>query len=486
MQLLLKNTATNVVLIRGDENSSGVPSAGGKWATSTFDYADLTRYLLVVVGLATPESPEEVALYDRLAAKARDRQPITIREIQPLCRQESLVALPFDESVGTAMEILGSGVHRVLVTSPLGEVVGLLSQARLVEFFWNEGGAFEGVEPLWPMILRDLDVGSKEIMAVRDDKPLADALTFMARESLTSVAVVDSGNNVVGNISTTDVRLLTSSASLPLLQMSCMHFVSVALSERGVEKGRDPFPVFHVYPTSTLAHTVAKLVATRAHRVWVVENSQNHSPGPSVPGTPKLAPAASPSASSTHLAVSSPTPVASLSAATSHTSLLSTLVNPPTSPPQSPLPPATVALAPPSTASMPVPVRAPSPTPPALSHQTGPQSPGLPSIPSSASAAPSTPPIAPGTSALSTSVLTSDLPGARLSGRLLGVVSLTDALNLFARSAGLRPANPGEMRARRRRSSSMSVRPSLEGLLGGRSERSSFDGSAVPSTQPRR
>jgi hypothetical protein len=55
------------------------------------------------------------------------------------------------------------------------------------------------------------------------------------------------------------------------------------------------------------------------------------------------------------------------------------------------------------------------------------------------------------------------MPGAHVSGRLTGVVSLTDILNLFAKSSGLHPADPDAQRARRRRSSSSSVRPSLDG-----------------------
>lgn len=87
------------------------------------------------------------------------------------------------------------------------------------------------------------------------DSPLADALSLMNDEGLSSVAVVDNSRNVVGNISTVDVRLLTDAASLPLLQNTCMHFISVILNERGVEKGKDSFPVFYVNPYSTLAHT---------------------------------------------------------------------------------------------------------------------------------------------------------------------------------------------------------------------------------------
>lgn len=192
----------------------------------------------------------------------------------------------------------------------------------------------------------------------------------MQNEGLSSIAVVDNGHNVTGNISTVDVKHLTTSSSAPLLQGSCMHFISVILSERGVEEGRDPFPVFHVSPQSTLAHVVAKLMATRSHRMWVVEGA---SPAPSAPATPQLAP-----------------------------TVLSSSV------PQSPLP-----IGPPAHASV--------------------------SVPASA------------------------LPGAHLSGRLTGVVSLTDVLNIFARSSGLRPLDPSEQRARRRRSSSSSLRPSLDG-----------------------
>jgi len=191
---------------------------------------------------------------------------------------------------------------------------------------------------------------------------------LMNNEGLTSVAVIDNGNNVVGNISTVDVKHLTSAANAPLLQSSCMHFISVILNERGIEKGRDTFPVFHVTPHQTLAHTVAKLVATQSHRMWVVESA---SPSPSTPATPALA--------------------------------STVLVPGPGSAPQSPAPGATFG-----------------------------------SVPASA------------------------MPGAHLSGRLSGVISLTDILNMFAKQSGLHPSDPGEQRARRRRSSSSSVRPSID------------------------
>ncbi|KAG9912445.1 hypothetical protein KCU94_g62, partial [Aureobasidium melanogenum] len=98
-------------------------------------------------------------------------------------------------------------------------------------------------------------------------------------------------------------KLLTNTSALPLLDSSCIHFITVILSERGMNDGKDSYPVFHVNPTSTFAHTVAKLVATRSHRMWMVDAP---SPSSSIPASPHLGPS-----------VTAPPPV--LSQLSSHT-----------------------------------------------------------------------------------------------------------------------------------------------------------------------
>ncbi|KAI5460273.1 hypothetical protein BGZ63DRAFT_404752 [Mariannaea sp. PMI_226] len=375
--MLLLKSSTNVVLVRENTDT--------QVAVSTFDFTDLNVYLLVVVGLAKPDE-DQIEVFNEILAKARQGSQIPLREVFPLFRKDPVVHLSATEDLAQAIQVLGSGIHRLVVTSPSGDAIGIASQLRLVEFFWNEGVNFPIIDRLYPVLLRDLGIGTKQIVSVNSDAPLSDALTLMHNEGLTSVAVVDNGLNVVGNISTKDVRHLTSSSNAHLLSDSCMHFISVILNERGVEKGRDVFPVFYVNPYSTLAHTVAKLVATRSHRMWIVESA---SPSPSAPATPLMGPQGFVTA-----------------------------------------PPAQPSLPSAGSASGAAPVAPPSPL-------------TLPAIPVS-------------------TVPASAMAGARLSGRLSGVVSLTDILNMFARSTGLNPADPGEQRARRRRSSSSSVRPSLD------------------------
>lgn len=388
---LLRNSPTNAVLLR--------ETAGSQQAISTFDYSDLNAYLLVVVGLAKADD-ENVSLYAEISKRAEDQTPISLREIRPLFKKSELVTLSADSTLDKAMEAFGGGIHRILITNSDGDVVGVLSQLRLLEFFWNEAVNFPVIDRLYGSLLKDLQIGTHQIIAINADFPLNEALMLMHNEGLTSVAVVDQGLNVVGNISTADLRLLTNASSLPLLKSSCMHFISVILTERGVEHGRDSFPVFYVNPYSTLAHTVAKLVATRSHRMWVVESA---SPSPSAPATPLLQP----------------------------TSLSVTAASAP--------PPSSVTgVGPTGTPSSQATVLIPSPA-------------GASSTPQSPLPGQSFSPVA-----------AAALPGSHVSGRLTGVVSLTDILNLFAKSSGLRPSDPSEQRARRRRSSSASVRPSLD------------------------
>lgn len=133
---------------------------------STFDYSDLNAYVLIVVGLGQP--PEDlVTLYDDIAKRAQARDSIPLRDIQPICRKETLVTLQGDEDLIRAVELFGSGIHRILVTNFQGEVVGILSQIKLLEFFWNEGVNFPVIDDLYPKFMKELGIGTQQIIAVK-------------------------------------------------------------------------------------------------------------------------------------------------------------------------------------------------------------------------------------------------------------------------------------------------------------------------------
>lgn len=160
LQTLIKDNPENVVLVRGSEANQLEPTI------STFDFNDLNAYLLVVVGLAKPDE-DSIALYDRIASMAREGAIIPLRDIQPICRKQSLMTLSSTDKLGRAIEILGSGVHRVLVSDSSGSIVGILSQLKLTEFFWSEGAHFPTIDRLYTTNIRELGIASKQVLAVK-------------------------------------------------------------------------------------------------------------------------------------------------------------------------------------------------------------------------------------------------------------------------------------------------------------------------------
>lgn len=120
----------------------------------------------MVVGLAMPEE-DQIEVTNNIVEKAKKGESIILREIQSLLRKEALISLSATSNLAQAMEILGSGVHRLLVTNQAAHVVGIMSQLRLVEFFWNEGINFPTIDQLYPLILRDLNIGTKQTISVK-------------------------------------------------------------------------------------------------------------------------------------------------------------------------------------------------------------------------------------------------------------------------------------------------------------------------------
>lgn len=158
-KLLVSSGPPNVVLIRSSPNS--------RTAIGTYDYDDLNAYLLLVVGLAKPDE-EHYQSFNQLAQKGREGKPIPLRDIKDLGRKEPLVKLPHTANLTQAVEVFGSGIHRIVVTKEYnGDVVGVLTQLRLLRFFYENRSGFPPIEHLYGCTLKDLNIGSHTVIAIK-------------------------------------------------------------------------------------------------------------------------------------------------------------------------------------------------------------------------------------------------------------------------------------------------------------------------------
>lgn len=159
LQRLISHGAPNVVLLRENPQSQA--------AVGTFDYNDLNAYLLLVVGLAQPDE-EHTESFNELARRGREGKPIPLKDVKDLGRKEPLVTLPDTADLTKAVEVFGSGIHRVIVVKEgTSDVVGILTQLRLVRFFWESRSTFSALERLYQQCLKDLNIGSKSVFAIK-------------------------------------------------------------------------------------------------------------------------------------------------------------------------------------------------------------------------------------------------------------------------------------------------------------------------------
>jgi hypothetical protein len=158
-QLLISSGSPNVVLLRDSPNS--------KVATGTFDYSDLNAYLLLVVGLAQPDE-HQLSRFKELAQKGREGKEIPMKDVKDLGRKEPLIFLGQTQPLAKAVEIFGSGIHRIVIVEEKStEAFGVLTQLRLVEFFWENRTHFSPIEPLFHRTLRELDLASHSVYAIK-------------------------------------------------------------------------------------------------------------------------------------------------------------------------------------------------------------------------------------------------------------------------------------------------------------------------------
>jgi hypothetical protein len=109
-----------------------------------------------------------LASFDELAKKGREGKPIPLKDVKDIGKKEALITLPASADLAKAMEVFGSGVHRVLVTDEgTQNVVGVLTQLRLVKFFWENRQSFHAVDQLYPSLIKDLSLGSHSVYAIK-------------------------------------------------------------------------------------------------------------------------------------------------------------------------------------------------------------------------------------------------------------------------------------------------------------------------------
>jgi len=140
-----------------------------------------------------------------------------------LCQVSSIMKAPYDpvtkdnpfhpvseeQSLLSAMEILGAGAHRVPILDLKHQVTKIVSQSAVVRFL-KENKKVIGEKLNMP--INFLPAAHQFVLSVRETATAIDAFRLMKITGLSTVAVVDNHGRLTGTISAHDLKQITSTA----------------------------------------------------------------------------------------------------------------------------------------------------------------------------------------------------------------------------------------------------------------------------------
>ncbi|CAO3659086.1 unnamed protein product [Umbelopsis vinacea] len=241
-QILIDNNISSApVLDASQPRSPGSGIDRKKSYIGMFDYGDLITYVLVVLkrsNVSITEDEDASLEIKEIVKRAIAGQSVPVRLASDLSRKNPFYSILPETTLLSVVEEFACGTHR---------------------------------ESLMNRTLRELGLGHNSVISVNADSPVLDALTLMSKFGVSSLAVVGQMGVLLGNISITDVKYVIKSKN-SLLWNTCFQFVGFVRSKQGIDDGQDRYPVFDVKLDTVLYQTVAKLIATRAHRLWVTDD----------------------------------------------------------------------------------------------------------------------------------------------------------------------------------------------------------------------
>ncbi|TPX55800.1 hypothetical protein PhCBS80983_g05009 [Powellomyces hirtus] len=283
---LLTAAHQNVVVINGDVPvesacetliNNGISSAP-VWDkdrnvfVGMFDYRDVVTYVLVGLSKDIPLDESASMEFKELVRLARSREPVPVKLAADISHKNPFYSVLEQTHLLQVAELFSSTIHRVAVMDSNG-LKGIISQSTVIQYLYKNIEKFPDVQEVFAKSIRELGLGTKAIIAVEGSATVLDALKLMAKHDVSSLAVLNASGGIVANLSMSDIKWVMRSFKFNLLWQTCLHFVGFIDSEQGIMDGRDKLPVFDVLETSTLGYAVGKMIATKAHRVWVVERA---------------------------------------------------------------------------------------------------------------------------------------------------------------------------------------------------------------------
>ncbi|KAJ2746802.1 cell separation during budding [Coemansia sp. BCRC 34301] len=267
---------------------------GGGGAAEADSESDSSSNAIQLQAAAARSSASGLARDAVLMGKKRHGESVSL--LSDMSHMNPFYSVLPETTVAQVVGVFAKGTHRVAVMDNDRQIRGILSQTRVIRYFFEHCAAASAPPVLTPgsvptdgqlsssearlldTPLRDLGLVTNDVVKANPTTPVIQALSLLERWHISSLAIVDEEDRIVGNLSVADVKYLAKERRLT--GGTCMELIQAARFVQGMRDGRDRAAVFSVRPEATLRYALTKLIATGAHRVWVTEPRHNQPPVP--------------------------------------------------------------------------------------------------------------------------------------------------------------------------------------------------------------
>jgi CBS-domain-containing membrane protein len=168
-----------------------------------------------------------------------------------------------NSQVTQLINAFGSGIHRLPVFDNQNNIINFISQTDLLRFVAENSFSLGKKRT---QTVQQLSLYREIVYFVRSDIMTVLALNYMVQQKVSALPILNTVGRLVGTFSASDLRELKET-DFPQLLRPISDFL-------GILSPKSLFPLT-CKKTDTFEYVIFKIVATRVHRLWCVdENDQ--------------------------------------------------------------------------------------------------------------------------------------------------------------------------------------------------------------------
>lgn len=194
-----------------------------------------------------------------------------VRDIVNFSKRNPWNDLSYKAKFSELLDLLSNtSAHRVAITNEQIDIVGLITQSRIIRFFFDHKDVFQDnlsktVEQVWG------SKSEKGVLSIHHNNFVIDALKLMRDHKVSGLPIIDEHGKLVGNISAGDLKHLDATVEGLREDLSAQirSFKNITSTPSVQLPHFDPISV---KKEDTLLKIVELCLSKKIHRVFVVDS----------------------------------------------------------------------------------------------------------------------------------------------------------------------------------------------------------------------